>query len=75
LETFLELVPLAILCHLTLTDMSSNKSVYLFTVDYITSISSPESVFLSTLFFAGSHRPRTASANGTWQLNIHGMNE
>lgn len=50
-------------------------SVYLFAVDHIISRLSPDSVFLSTLFFAGSHRPRTASANGKCQVNIHGMNE
>lgn len=50
-------------------------SVCLFTVDHTISMSSPESVFLSTLFFAGSHRPRTASSNGKWQVNIRGVNE
>lgn len=72
LKAFLELLPLAILCHLTLTDPSANECV----PAPCRSIStSPDTVCLSALFFAGSHGPRTASGNGKCRINTPGARE
>lgn len=72
LKAFLELLPLAILCHLTLTDTSANECV----TAHCHSIStSTDTVCLSALFFAGSHRPRTASGNGKCRISTLGVRE
>lgn len=72
LKAFLELLPLAILCHLTLTDTSANECV---PAPCYSINTSTDTVCLSALFFAGSRGPRTASGNGKCRINTPGARE